>query len=462
MRRPKQQRITITCGLLWLLLQLAGCTAGGTPSPAAAPSPAAEPPAVAAPGPGATGPGVPGHYEAIPELAPASIRVALLVPLSGGAADVGVALRDAATLALFDAYDPRLALVPYDTGGTPEGARAAARAARDDGAGVVIGPLFADSIAAAAPVLREAGIPLIGFSNDRRVADRGVYLMGFMPDQEVRRIIAFAAARGHRLFAGLFPLSAYGDRVLNSFGPAVLGSGGDVVALARYAPDPDRLADPIRRLAHYDERHAAYEAEVAALEALGDDLSQEILEGLKSRETLEGPGFDAILIAEGDPLLRTLAPLLPYYEIDPDSVQFLGTGLWDDPSLAREPPLRGAWFPAPDPDRPRAFLARLERAFGHPAPRIATLAYDAMALVATLARNPVKEDRFTAAAFTDPAGFLGLDGAFRFRPDGVAERRLAVLGFARGGFTIVDPAAQTFEPPRISARRTQAARAAAH
>ncbi len=439
------------------ILLLAGCA---RPGPEAGPAP----PVVGGPA-GAAPPStavVPSRRETIPPLALEPVRIALLVPLSGPAGDVGAALRDAASLALFDAYDPRLELLPFDTRGTPEGARAAALAARDAGVRMAIGPLFADSIAAAAPVLRAAGIPLIGFSNNRRVAAPGVYLMGFMPDQEVRRIIGYAARRGHRRFAALIPLSAYGDRLMQSFGPAVQQSGADVVAIARFAPDPDRLAAPIKRLAHYDERRAAYEAEVAALKALGDDLSLEILKQLESRETLEGPGFDAVLVAAGDPLIRTLAPLLPYYEIDPEKVQFLGTGLWDDPDLAREPPLRGAWFPAPDPDRPRAFLARFERSFGHPAPRIATLAYDAMALVATLARNPVKEERFTSAALTDPAGFYGLDGAFRFRPDGIAERRLAVLGFARGGFEIIDPAATGFQPAHISAETTQgAARAAA-
>lgn len=163
-------------------------------------------------------------------------------------------------------------------------------------------------------------------------------------------------------------------------------------------------------LAHYDQRRAAYLAEVKALEALGDDLSNEILKRLKTKEALGPLGFDALLIAQGDPLLRSLGPLLPYYEIDPQTVQFLGTGLWDEPSLVREPPLRGAWFPAPEPSVPRAFLARFEQAYGRPAPRLATLGYDGMALLATLARNPVQSERFEAAAFEDRAGFSGLMG----------------------------------------------------
>lgn len=436
--------LSVAALLAWLALLLAGCA--GTESPRRAPlrePPAVETPRDLTPSAPATGLRAPG--------APEAIRIALLLPLSGPVGEVGRALRDAAALALFDAYDPRLELLPFDTAGTPEGARRAAERAVAAGVRVSIGPLLAESIAAAAPILGGAGIDLIGFSNDRSVARPGVWLTGFMPDQEVARIVRHAAREGHRRFAALVPLSPYGDRVLQSFGPAVLDTGGEIAALGRFETDPDRLFEPVRRIARYEERNAAYQAEVGFLRGLDDDLARELLRELETGETIGEPGYDAILIAEGDPLLRTLGPLLPYFEVDPAEVQFLGTGLWDDPALLREPPLRGARFPAPEPARPRAFLERLARQFGIEPPRIATLAYDAMALVATLARNPVVEDRFSRVALVDPAGFFGLDGAFRFGPDGIAERRLAVLAIERGGFVVVDPAAPGFEAERLAA-----------
>lgn len=446
-------RILINSLFCSLLLVLASC-ASGPARDAPPPQPDRED---AAPDADATLPSfvedAPLTRAEIARLESRPVRVALLLPLSGQTRPVGAAMRDAAMLALFDAYDPRLKLKPLDTAGTPEGARAAAQAAVDWGADIVVGPLLADSIDAAAPVLLDAGMPVLGLSNDRRVARPGVYLMGFMPDQEVARIIRHAVRAGHRRIAGLIPRNAYGERVLQTLGPALLDSGGDLAALARYDADADRLADPVRRLADYDRRRAAYEAEVKVLESLGDDLSLEILSRMENRETLTGPGFDAVLIAEGDPLVRTLAPLLPFYEIDPGTVQVLGTGLWDEPSLTREPPLRGARFAAPAPDRPRAFLARFKRLYDRDAPRIATLAYDAVSLAAHLARDPVPEDRFTRRALTDPAGFLGLDGAFRFSVDGIIERKLAVIAIRRDGFEVVDPAATDFMPQLMSMLR---------
>ncbi len=395
----------------------------------------------------------PSNDRSDPILAPEStpIRIALLLPLSGPAQSVGEALRDAAALALFDAYDPRLVLMPLDTKGTAIGAKEAAEAAIANQVSLVLGPLLADSVTAVAPLLREAGLPLIGFSNDRSVAGPSAYLMGFMPDQEVERITRYAIERGHERLAGIVPLSAYGDRVLQGFGPAVLNSGGEVISLVRYEPDPGLLNEPVKSLARYESRRAAYLAEVKALEALGDDLSQMLLKQLKVQETIGDVGFDALLIAEGDPLVRSLGPLLPYYEIDPDKVQFLGTGLWDEPTLGREPPLNGGWFPAPAPEAPRAFLKRFNEVYGHPAPRIATLAYDAMALAATLARNPVRAERFSRNAIESPSGFTGLDGSFRFRSNGISERHLSILQVKRNGFEVIDPAPTSFEPDRVGA-----------
>lgn len=423
------------------VILLAACSSGQErPTPTA---PVAESPAVITPAIDKSNPVL------APESAP--IRIALLLPLSGPAQAVGEALRDAAALALFDAYDPRLVLMPIDTKGTTAGAKEAAETAIRNQASLILGPLLADSVTAAAPLLQEAGLPLIGFSNNRNAAGPSVYLMGFMPDQEVVRITRYAIEQGHTRLAAIAPLSAYGDRVLQGFAPTVVRSGGDVISLVRYEPDPGQLNEPVKNLARYDARRAAYLEEVKALEALDDDLSQMLLKELEVQETIGDVGFDALLIAEGDPLVRSLGPLLPYYEIDPDKVQFLGTGLWDEPTLGREPPLNGGWFPAPAPDAPRAFLKRFEDIYGHPAPRIATLAYDAMALAATLARNPVRAERFSRTAIESPSGFNGIDGPFRFHFNGMSERLLSILQVEKNGFKVIDPAPAGFTPDKVSA-----------
>ena len=122
-----------------------------------------------------------------------------------------------------------------------------------------------------------------------------------------------------------------------------------------------------------------------------------------------------------------VAPLLPYFDVDPRKVRFLGTGLWDDPALGREPTLVGGWFAAPPPQGRAEFMDRFDATFDRAADPRATLAYDAVALAAVLARQDTSRDAFGLTALTSPNGFAGTDGIFRLLPSGAAERGLSVL-----------------------------------
>src|SRR3546814_1140 len=144
-------------------------------------------------------------------------------------------------------------------------------------------------------------------------------------------------------------------------------------------------------------------------------------------------------------LLRALAPLLPCFDIDPRAVKFIGTGLWDDASLGSEPALLGGWYAGPAQDGFEAFRKRFEQAFNHRPPRLASLAYDATALVGILAQRGGAA-AFSDAVLTSPDGFAGYDGIFRFRADGTVERGLAILEVQRRGSRVIDPAPASFLP----------------
>ena len=338
----------------------------------------------------------------------APARVALLLPLSSPSADtrtVAQALEHAAELAVFDAKNPAILLMPRDDGGTPETAIAAANQAISDGAEIIVGPLLAPQVMAIAPLARAKHIPVIAFSTDRSVAGNGVYLLSFQPEIEVARITSYAIQSGHSNFAALIPNSAYGDKVTDAFRDTVMRGGA-------------RLAD----IQRFDERP----------ELVGPAAQMSV----KS-------GADAVLIAEGGPMLQASAPALAIAGAKDRNIQFIGTGLWDDPAIVHEPMLIGGWFAAPPPAAFTAFSAHYRAVFRANPPRIATLAYDALALVALLANGKAFE-RFTDAALTDPSGFSGIDGIFRFRRDGSADRGLAVLEVGADGFSVRDPAPRSF------------------
>ncbi|MBW7835329.1 MAG: penicillin-binding protein activator [Sphingomonadales bacterium] len=411
---------------------LTAIVAGGLLLAACATAPSPKKPAVAEP----TAPVKPVRTD---------IRVGVLLPLSGGYGDVGQSLLNAASLALFDAKDNRLVLIPRDTSGTAEGATAALTALLAEDVDVILGPLLAPEARAAAPQAAAAGVPMIAFSSDTAAAVDGAYLLSFLPEEEVRRTITYAASQGHKKFAALLPDTPYGQKVQRAFLAAVLENGGAVTDMVTYPPDTARLMEPARIVAHYEERRRELENERKFLAGLGeDDLAEELLHRLAKLDTLGEVAYDALLIAEGGGLLRALAPLMPYFDVDPKRVKFLGTGLWNDAGLAREPQLQGGWFAAPDQNHAQAFLERYRGIFRSEPPRIATLAYDAMALVTSLAGETAPDTAFARQRMQDPNGFIGIDGIFRFRPDGTAERGLAVMTITNRGLKTLSPAPNVF------------------
>lgn len=370
-------------------------------------------------------------------------RVAILVPLSGPHRGVGEALLHAAEMSLFSMGGDDIELMPRDTKGTQDGAAQAARQAISDGAELIIGPLFASSVAAVGPIAQQSQVTVLAFSNDRSVAAPGVFLLGFLPEQQVARIVRFSHRKGLRRFAALFPQTAYGERVERAFNFAVRDIGSQVVATASYEPIPEAMFDPVRKLAAYDRRSAALDAERASLENGDDAFSAAARARLSGQESIGSAGFDAVLLPEGGNNLRSLAPLLPYYDIDPKEVRFLGTGLWGEPGLGLEPSLQGGWYAGPPPDVGEAFMVRYKALYGNQPPRLVTMAFDAVALAATLAKQGGSY-RFAPRAFVRPEGFAGLDGIFRLHRDGLNERGLAIVEILPKGVRVIDPAPTEF------------------
>ncbi len=335
-------------------------------------------------------------------------RVALLLPLSarGKFGRVAKSLKSAAELALFDSGSSDILLIPKDTGGTPEGARKAASEALSDGAEIILGPLFAGSVTSAGAVSRARNVPVIGFSTTASVAGNGVYLLSMTPQEEVGRIIDYTMKRGKSRFGALIPRGGYGDVVLSAFERAVQRRGGAVVAVERYAPNAGSMTEPAAKLARY---------------AKGSN-----------------PKIDAILLAEGEPLLRSLAPLLPYNNVDIKRVKLIGTGLWGNPAITSEPALLGGWFPGGDPAQRRNFERRYKEVYGARPVAIAALAYDAVKLVSRLAADAPRGQRFTPERLENPQGFTGVNGLFRFNSSGRPEHGLSILEVTSNGFRVIE------------------------
>ncbi len=392
-----------------------------------APTPPQANAAIIAPAPAVETP-APVVIPAPPPVAPGSlrgedgtIRIGFLVPLTGPQAELGQAMLNAASLALFDFANPRIILVPRDAGDSLEQGRDAAQTAVSSGASLLVGPVFARAVTGAAEVAHAGKVNMIAFSSDRSVATPGAWIIGFTPDDDIRRIVEFASSKGMHQFAALVPDSAYGVRVKESLKSAMPEVQGEVTAIETFAEQPSQLSEPMRRIA----------------------LAQGRPPGAASGDQSWTPRFQAVVMAEGGSLLTSLAALLPYHEVDTQRIKVLGTGLWDDARIAREPTLTNGWFAAAEPQARREFSDRYARTFGKVPPRIATLAYDAIALASVLGQTDVP-DPYASEHLTQPQGFVGIDGIFRLRPDGTSERGLAILEVQRDGFRVIDPAPAAF------------------
>ena len=376
------------------------------------------------------------------------IRVGLLLPLSGPQARLGQALLNAAQLALFDVGSDGFALVVGDTGGTPAGAVAATQEVLAKGAELILGPLFATSVEAMAATARTANVNVVAFSNDRAVAGDGIFVVGLGPRPQIKRLVGYAVSQALTRLAVLAPDTPYGAAVVEAARETAADAGAELSRVVLYNVDAADRSPEARLLADYDARHQELLKQRQILAASDDEASKLALKRLDGLETLGPPDFQAVILPDGGTRLQAIAPLLAYFDVDPAEVRFLGTALWDDPELGSEPALQNGWFTAPPPILWTTFRERYQKTFGEAPPRLATLAYDTAALAAVLARGALEsgqEPDFSQIALTQPSGFAGIDGVFRFLPTGEVERALAILEMRRDGFKVIDEAPRNFQ-----------------
>jgi ABC-type branched-subunit amino acid transport system substrate-binding protein len=337
---------------------------------------------------------------------PTKSKVALLLPLSGKNAPLGQAMLNAAQQAVFDIAPPNFELMPRDTGGTDEQVDLSARDALASGAQLIIGPLFASHIPIVRNVAQANNVCMLTLSTDTSQAAPCVYVMGFAPDAQVERVVRFAVAHGMRRIAALVPNNAYGERVGQALRAAVDRSGGSLVTVDVYDAD----------------KH---------------DTDVYVHDLFSRREAI-----DALFLPEGGVELKAITNQLTAAGFDLHTTHLLGTGLWDVADMAQQDTaVVGGIYAASDPALRRRFNDTYKSTFGQEPPRLVTLAYDATALAAVLAKRGTGYDQ---GMLTNPNGFAGLDGLFRLTPQGIAERGLAILQITSDGARVVDPAPTTF------------------
>jgi ABC-type branched-subunit amino acid transport system substrate-binding protein len=331
-------------------------------------------------------------------------KIALLIPVTGPQKALGTSLQNAAEMSLFDYADDKINLAIYDTQSTPAGADIAVQKALQEKASLILGPVFADAVPVVAQAARRNHLNVISFSNSRKIAGNGVFILGFSPEEQVKKILTFAIQRAKKAIAILIPKNSYGTLVEQE--------------ISRIRQENPGVSFDI--IPYTDSKQASKD--------------------LNPLKTLK---FDALFIPEGGPALSALVSSILYVGIPLDGVQLLGTGQWDDELVFQNHSLYGAWIVSPDPKERLTFNAKYKQAYGMPPERIATLAYDAVSMVTVLKRH-MSPNFLSHQALTQSRGFDGIDGVFRFTQDGVAERKLTISEVTSSGLKVLQTPEASF------------------
>jgi ABC-type branched-subunit amino acid transport system substrate-binding protein len=330
-------------------------------------------------------------------------RVALLVPMTGTNAGVGQSIANATTLALLDTKTDRVRITTYDTA---LGAAAAVNKALADGNRLILGPLLAEDARVIGPIAAKANVPVVSFSNDASIAGGGVYVLGYNTAQSIDRVVDFAKDKGLTRFGALVPRGTYGERAGNALLRAVEQAGGTVVSMQSFDRSPASITAAVKKLQ-------------------------------------ASSSYDALLIADSGRVALQVAPIVR--KNGGATARLLGTELWNtDTSLAASPVLRGAWFASVSDTLYRQLATKYRARYGAAPFRLSSLGYDSVLLTVRIAQDWKPGSPFPAARLRDAGGFSGIDGAFRFNRQGVAERALEVNEVGAGASTVVDPAPRGF------------------
>ena len=365
---------------------------------------------------GADGEVVPRHLKIQGEMDVLS-RVAVILPFNSenaAARKQAQGLMDGIEAALFNAGIQDVVLLPKDTQGLPDKAAEVTQEALDEGADLILGPLFNHNISAVNAVATTQQVPVLSFGTDVQAAGDGAYLVSVPVEEEVARIVDWAVGQGVTQFALLGPRNDYGRRVQRALERESLWRGARMIDSQFYRPGD---------LAPTEQAQI-----IAATVRAADEFT---------------PGEIAVLVPDRGNQLRAVAPLLQYYDVDVSSVKLLGTGLWNDEDVWREPTLAGGVFPAPDSRNLERYSAQHVRFYGEAPASRSSMGYDA----ALMALAMIASDTVSRASIERPDGFLGANGLFRFRSDGTPERGLTVQQvLSNGKVRTIDPAPRSFTP----------------
>ena len=293
---------------------------------------------------------------------------------------------------------------------------------------VYIGPLNSKHTKLVKKYCQEGAI-FFSFSSERDLAGDCVFLINFFPKNEIKTLFDFFP--NNSKVAILYPENIYGYAINFLVDQIAFDSDSVIVNRSSYKADMSNLREAIKELGKYELRKYELTRQKTILAKKNDSESKKRLKKLKKFKTTKDLDFTHVLIADYGIRLLQVVPLLPYYDIDPNVVKFVGTGVWDDPAFFDEPSLQNAFFAGVELAKRKDLFEQYTKIYDAKPLRISTLPYDLIGLLSYVYGKKQTLDDLYKLLNNKSVRFDGVDGNFYF-DDNIIERDLSILKISNG------------------------------
>jgi len=360
-------------------------------------------------------------------------RIGLLLPLSGEFYQIGKSLLDSAQLALEKTSNKNLEFYIVDTGNEDQLFKNLSYLTINN-VDLILGPVFTNTVLKVKEYLDDRSIPIITFSNNSDLSNRNVYVFGLTIEDELNSIYEYSVVRGINKFAVIVPDNKYGNKVkneINRFHNINNNSSSQFIFYPTKDPDYYKIA---REVSNYDERKLHLDNRIKLLKELQSESSLKELKLLKNRDTLGELDFEAIIIiARSFSELTNFISILPYYDVDPKKVKFIGNSIWGKELILKEPSMRNSYFSSLDLNARKKFREEYKKIYKDNPHSLAALAFDLVGLISSL---NIEHNKITKEILHSNSGYIGINGWFRFDESGKVERRPIIFHVDSDKFVI--------------------------
>ena len=357
--------------------------------------------------------------ESITETTSKILKIGIMLPLTGKHYQIGHSLLNASQLALNKTQNKNIKFFVGDTGNEDKITEIFYGLLNED-IDILLGPIFSKNILKIQPLAKDESIQIISFSNNTEVAQNNLYVFGLTLEDEIFSILEYSTNLENKKLAAILPENDYGKRIKNEIIKFQNIIPFQLVKTVMYnSNDPD-FYEISKNISDYEKRKTNLGLKIKELEKLNTEASKKEIRHLKNLDTLGDLPFDSLFIGvESFKQLSMISSILPYYDVDPKKIQYLGNSVWNKDSIIKEPGLNNSLFTSLNHQSTKRFKDEYIEIFNKKPHPIASLAYDAVGLVISLNEN---KKPINASTLTSNKGFIGINGKFKFYKTGKIQR----------------------------------------